>query len=48
MLLPWQIPVNQLAAEPARADLTLALGCVGGAIAFGLMLWRMSRREVPA
>jgi ABC-2 type transport system permease protein len=48
MLLPWQIPVNQLAADPSRADLTLVLGCVGGAVAFALMLWRMSRREVLA
>ena len=48
MLLPWQIPVNQLAAEPARADLTLALGCAGGAVAFALMLWRMGRRETLA
>ena len=48
MLLPWQIPVNQLAAQPERADITLALGCVGGCVAFALMLARMSRREVLA
>ena len=48
ILLPWQIPVNQLASDPARADLTLALGAVGGAVAFALMLWRMDRRETPA
>ena len=46
MFLPWQIPVNQLAADPTRADVTLVLGCIGGGIAFGLMLWRLGRREV--
>lgn len=46
--LPWQIPVNQLATDPARARLALALGCIGGISAFALMLWRMSRREVLA
>lgn len=48
MFLPWQIPVNQLAAEPSRADLTLAFGCLGGAAVFALMLWRMGRREALA
>lgn len=48
MFLPWQIPVNQLAAEGARADLTLAFGCLGGAAVFALMLWRMGKREVLA
>lgn len=44
--LPWQIPVNQLASDPARAQLALALGCVGGCVAFQLMSWRLSQREV--
>ena len=48
VVLPWQIPVNQLAADPARAQLALALGCVGGCAAFAAMLWRLSRREVLA
>ena len=48
MFLPWQIPVNQLAADATRADLTLVLGCAGGALVFVLMLWRMGRREVLA
>ena len=47
-VLPWQIPVNQLASDPARAQLALALGCIGGCMAFVLMLWRLSRREVLA
>src|SRR5690606_33923318 len=46
VVLPWQIPVNQLASDPARAQLALVLGCLGGFVAFGLMLWRLGRREV--
>lgn len=45
---PWQIPVNQLAGDPERAHLTLALGLLGGCAAFVMMLWHMSRRETPA
>jgi ABC-2 type transport system permease protein len=41
------MPVNQLASDPARADLALALGCVGGLACFALMLWRMDRQEAP-
>lgn len=48
VVLPWQIPVNQLATDPARADLALAVGALGGAVAFALMLWRMGRREALA
>lgn len=46
VVLPWQIPVNQLAADPARATLTLAIGALGGGLALGAMLWSLSRREV--
>ncbi len=46
IVLPWQIPVNQLASDPARADLALAIGGLGGILLSALMLWRMSRREV--
>jgi ABC-2 type transport system permease protein len=45
VVLPWQIPVNQLASVPARADLALALGFGGGLACFALMLWRMARLE---
>lgn len=45
-ILPWQIPVNQLATDPLRVQLTLALGCIGGCLAFAAMLWQLSRREV--
>ena len=47
-VLPWQIPVNQLASDPARAQLALALGCFGGCAMFAVMLWQLSRREVMA
>ena len=46
VVMPWQIPVNQLASDPARAQLALVLGCLGGLLAMGLMLWQLSRREV--
>ena len=48
MFLPWQIPVNQLASDAGRADVTLAIGCIGGCAAFALMLWRMGKREALA
>lgn len=46
VVLPWQIPVNQLASDPARAQLTLALGFAGGLIALAVMTWHLGRREV--
>ena len=46
VVLPWQIPVNQLATDPARAQLALALGGIGGAIALLAMLWHLGRRDV--
>lgn len=46
--MPWQIPVNQLAADPERAQIALAVGCIGGCLTFVAMLWSMSRREVIA
>lgn len=46
VVLPWQIPVNQLAADPARAGFALAVGCLGGLIVFAAMLWQLGRREV--
>lgn len=45
-ILPWQIPVNQLATDPLRIQFTLALGCIGGCLVFAAMLWQLSRREV--
>jgi lantibiotic transport system permease protein len=42
---PWLIPTNALASDPARADLALAIGGLGGLAVFALMLWDLSRRE---
>ena len=47
VVLPWQFPVNQLASDPARAQLALALGAIGGCIAFAAMLRHLGQREVP-
>ena len=47
-ILPWQIPVNQLASDPLRVQFTLALGCIGGCLVFAAMLWQLSRHEVLA
>jgi ABC-2 type transport system permease protein len=46
MVLPWQIPVNQLAADPVRAHVALALGAGGGVVALLAMLWHLGRRDV--
>ncbi|HET6631762.1 MAG TPA: ABC transporter permease [Rhodanobacteraceae bacterium] len=45
MVLPWQIPVNMLAAPP-RAHASLLLGSVGGLLVLAWLLIRFSRREV--
>ncbi|MCK7594837.1 ABC transporter permease [Pseudomarimonas salicorniae] len=45
VVLPWQIPVNQLATDPARADLALLIGLAGGLVGCVLMPWRLGRRE---
>lgn len=44
--LPWQIPVNMLAADPARADTALLIGFVGGIASLVGMLIHLSRRDV--
>jgi hypothetical protein len=46
VVLPWQIPVNQLAADPSRADLALAVGSLGGLLVAMGAVWQLSRREV--
>jgi ABC-2 type transport system permease protein len=46
VLLPWQIPVNQLASDPFRAQVALAIGLGGGCVALLAMLWHLGRREV--
>jgi ABC-2 type transport system permease protein len=46
VLLPWQIPINQLASDPFRAQVALAIGLGGGCVALLAMLWHLARREV--
>lgn len=46
LAMPWQIPVNQLAADPARAQLALVIGFAGGVVVLAMMLFALSRREV--
>jgi hypothetical protein len=46
VVLPWQIPVNQLAPDAWRAQAALAMGAIGGLVALAAMLWALSRREV--
>lgn len=46
MLLPWQLPVNQMASDPQRANITLFLGTVGGVCVLAAMMWRLGRREL--
>jgi ABC-2 type transport system permease protein len=46
VVLPWQIPINQLASDPDRALLALSIGALGGCVALVAMLRHLSRREV--
>jgi ABC-2 type transport system permease protein len=46
VFLPWQMPVNMLAAEPWRVNTALGLGCGLGLVALVLMTLHLSRREV--
>ena len=46
IVLPWQIPVNQLATDPGRASLALAIGGIGGGLLLLAMLRSLSRRDV--
>ncbi|HEX8307579.1 MAG TPA: ABC transporter permease [Allosphingosinicella sp.] len=43
---PWLIATNMLAADPARAQLALGVGTIGGLIAVAAMLVDLSRREI--
>lgn len=45
VVLPWQIPVNMLAADPARMQLALLIGFGGGILAFIGMLIHLSARQ---
>ena len=46
VLLPWQIPVNQLASDPLRVQVALAIGLGGGGVALLAILWQLARRDV--
>lgn len=48
LISPWHIPVNQLAGDPARAQIALLFGGLGGCLVFALMLWRMNRHEMAS
>lgn len=43
---PWLIATNALATDPARAQLALTVGVVGGLVAVAAMLVDLSRREM--
>jgi ABC-2 type transport system permease protein len=43
---PWLIATNALASDPARAQLALGVGLIGGLAAAAAMLVDLSRREV--
>lgn len=45
VFLPWLMPINQMAVDPARADTALILGSVGGVVAALVLQWVMQRRE---
>jgi hypothetical protein len=45
VFLPWQMPINMLAAEAWRVDTALALGAGGGAVACVLAIVHLARRE---
>ncbi|HET6432563.1 ABC transporter permease [Dyella sp.] len=46
VVLPWQIPVNMLASDPARMHLALGVGLIGGVAVMALMVRQLARREV--
>jgi ABC-2 type transport system permease protein len=43
---PWLIPTNQLASNPANAQLALTVGIIGGLVVAAAMLIDLSRREI--
>lgn len=45
VFLPWQMPVNVFASDPARAQLALTLGGVGGLVALALAIAHLARRD---
>lgn len=45
VFLPWQMPVNVFASDPARAQLALTLGGVGGLVVLTLAIAHLARRD---
>ena len=45
IVLPWMMPINQMATDAWRADWALGLGLGGGIIAAFVLQWLMQRRE---
>jgi len=45
VFLPWQMPVNMFASEPARAQLALTLGGLGGLVLLVLAIAHLARRD---
>ncbi len=46
---PWLMTINaSLATDPKVQALALSLGLGGGLVALGVMLWDLSRRDMPA
>jgi hypothetical protein len=43
--IPWFMPLNIIATDPARASQALQYGVIGGALTFLAMLLHLSRRE---
>ncbi|WP_265570688.1 ABC transporter permease [Sphingomicrobium nitratireducens] len=45
VVIPWMMPINQMASDPWRADVALALGLGGGIVAAIILQLVMQRRE---
>ena len=43
---PWQMPLNMMGTDPARVQMALALGSIGGVVAMLAMIVHLSHRDV--
>ena len=46
VFLPWQMPINMMGTDPARVQMALALGSIGGVVAMLAMIVHLSHRDV--
>ncbi len=46
LYFPWLLPTYALSTDPARAEVAISLGLLGGLLIVGVMLIDMSRKEV--